>query len=78
MRAVAGVKSGQLRRWRELLGGKRGERFVVLFVVLDPYTITRASPPSWTEPGWYILIDGQQQWVAEVDIEDDSDLLEDI
>ena len=78
MSAVAGVKSGQLRRWRELLGGASDEHFVVLFVVLDPYTITRASPPSWTERGWYILIDGQQQWVAEVDIEDDSDLLEDI
>ena len=50
----------------------------MLFVVLDPYAISRASPPTWTEPGWYILIGGRQQWVAEVDIEDDSDLLEDI
>lgn len=77
MRAVAEVKSGQLRRWREL-DGLDVARVVVLFVVLDPYAISRASPPTWTEPGWYILIGGQQQWVAEVDIEDDSDLLEDI
>jgi len=74
MSAGAEVKSGQLRRWcySELDGDGRH------FVVLEPYTITRASPPSWSEPGWYILIDGQQHWVAEVDIEDDSDLLEDI
>ena len=78
MRAVAEVKSGQLRRWRELVGLDDERRVVVLFVVLDPYAISRSSPPTWTEPGWYILIGGRQQWVAEVDIEDDSDLLEDI
>ena len=50
----------------------------MLFVVLDPYAMRRASPPTWTEPGWYILIGGRQQWVAEVDIEEDSILLEDI
>ena len=69
------VETGQLRQWRELV---RERRVVVLFVVLDPYAISRASPPTWTEPGWYILIDGRQQWVAEVDIEEDSILLEDI
>ena len=69
------VETGQLRQWRELVLERR---VVVLFVVLDPYAISRASPPTWTEPGWYILIDGRQQWVAEVDIEEDSILLEDI
>ena len=75
MRAVAEVKTGQLRQWRELV---RERRVVVLFVVLDPYAMRRASPPTWTEPGWYILIGGRQQWVAEVDIEEDSILLDDI
>ena len=69
------VETGQLRQWRELVLERR---VVVLFVVLHPYAISRASPPTWTEPGWYILIGGRQQWVAEVDIEEDSILLEDI
>ena len=72
------VETGQLRQWRELVGLDDERRVVVLFVVLDPYAISRSSPPTWTEPGWYILIDGRQQWVAEVDIEEDSILLEDI
>ena len=65
------VKTGQLRRWRYTHDSGDGE----CFVVLDPYTIARASPPSWTELGWYILIDGRQQWVVEVDIEDDSEVI---
>ena len=68
------VETGQLRRW----SCERHRGVCNNFVVLDPYAISIASPPTWTEPGWYILIDGRQQWVAEVDIEDDSDLLEDI
>jgi len=74
MSAVAEVKSGQLRRWcySELDGDGRH------FVVLHPYTISRKAPTAWTEPGWYILIDGRQHWVADFDIENDSILLEDI
>jgi len=73
LREVKLVKSGQLRQWR-LNATPHGEESPV-FLVLDPYTITRATPPSWSEPGWYILIDGRQQWVAEVDIEDDSEVI---
>jgi hypothetical protein len=65
------VEVGQLRRWchSELDGVGRH------FVVLQPHTISRREPAAWTEPGWYILIDGRQHWVAEFDIENDSDLL---
>lgn len=74
MRAVAEVKSGQLRQWcfEHYIG--HGNHFVVL----HSHTISRVEPVAWTEPGWYILIDGRQHWVAEFDIEGDSDLLEDI
>jgi hypothetical protein len=37
----------------------------------------RRPGADWADHGWYILINGKQQWVYEGDIEDDSDLLED-
>ena len=48
-----------------------------VFIVLNLHTVPLPGA-AWIERGWYILIEGRQQWVAEVDIEDDSDLLEDI
>jgi hypothetical protein len=47
-----------------------------VFLVLDPYSIPLPGA-DWADHGWYILINGKQQWVYEGDIEDDSDLLED-
>jgi len=42
--------------------------------VLDPYTIPIPGS-DWTEDGWYILVNGHQQWVYEGDIEDDSEVI---
>jgi len=69
VREVALVKSGQLRQWRGVHAGEDG-----VFLVLHPYTIP-VPGSDWTEDGWYILVNGQQQWVAEVDIEDDSEVI---
>ena len=69
---MALVKEGQLRRWR---GVHEGEESPV-FLVLHPYSIPLPGS-DWADHGWYILINGQQQWVYEGDIEDDSDLIED-
>jgi hypothetical protein len=71
-REVKLVKSGQLRKWRGVHEGEDG-----VFLVLHPYSIPLPGS-DWADNGWYILIDGRQQWVAEVDIEDDSDVLEDM
>jgi len=70
-REVKLVKSGQLRKWRGVHEGEDG-----VFLVLDPYSIPIPGS-DWADNGWYILIDGHQQWVWEGDIEDDSDVLED-
>ena len=67
------VEVGQLRRWRYAHLDGDGEHFIVLNLQRRVQ-----SGAAWIEPGWYILIDGRQQWVAEVDIEGDSILLEDI
>ena len=64
------VEVGQLRRWRIPLVGVDGEHFIVLNLHTVPL-----PGAAWIERGWYILIDGRQQWVAECDIENDSDLL---
>ena len=42
-----------------------------------PYSIPLPGS-DWADHGWYILIDGRQQWVYEGDIEDDSDVIEDM
>ena len=73
-REVALVKKGQLRQWR-MNSTPHGEESPV-FLVLDPYSIPLPGA-DWADNGWYILINGKQQWVYEGDIEDDSDLLED-
>ena len=46
------------------------------FIVLERYAIPLPGA-DWVDNGWWILTDGRQQWVAEADIEDDSDVLED-
>ena len=70
------VEVGQLRRWRYTHYTHPdwdGESFIVLNLHTVPL-----PGAAWIERGWYVLIDGRQQWVAEVDIENDSDLLENI
>jgi hypothetical protein len=64
------VEVGQLRRWRYAHLARHGEHFIVLNLHTVPL-----PGAAWIERGWYILIDGRQQWVAECDIENDSDLL---
>jgi hypothetical protein len=64
------VEVGQLRRWRHAHLDWDGENFIVLNLHTVPL-----PGAAWIERGWYILIDGRQQWVAECDIENDSDLL---
>lgn len=68
------VKSGQLRQWR-MNETPHGEEAPV-FLVLDPYSIPIPGS-DWADNGWYILVNGKQEWVWEGDIEDDSDVLED-
>ena len=65
------VEAGQLRRWRYAHLDGDGEHFIVLNLHTVPL-----PGAAWIERGWYILIEGRQQWVAECDIEDDSDLLD--
>lgn len=67
------VKAGQLRQWRAN-STPYGEESPV-FLVLEPYSIPLPGT-DWNEAGWYVLVEGRQQWVYESDIEDDSDLLE--
>jgi hypothetical protein len=69
---MALVEAGQLRRWRYAHLDMDGE----FFIVLERYSIPLPGA-DWTDNGWWILTDGRQQWVAEADIEDDSDVLED-
>jgi hypothetical protein len=71
VREVALVKEGQLRRWRGVHVGEEG-----VFLVLHHYSLPLPGT-DWADDGWYILIDGRQQWVYEGDIEDDSDVIED-
>jgi len=72
VREVSLVKSGQLRQWRSVHEGEEG-----VFLVLDHYSLPLPGT-DWADNGWWILIEGRQQWVYEGDIEDDSDVLEDI
>jgi hypothetical protein len=72
MRVVALVKSGQLRKWRGVVEGEDG-----VFLVLERYALPLPGS-DWSDHGWYILIEGRQQWVYEGDIEDDSDVIEDM
>jgi len=30
---------------------------------------------DWADDGWWILVNGKQQWVYEGDIEDDSEVI---
>ena len=71
---MALVKEGQLRRWRPN-ATPHGEEAPV-FLVLHHYSLPLPGT-DWADDGWYILIDGRQQWVYEGDIEDDSDVIED-
>ena len=75
LREVKLVKGGQLRRWRATSTG-HGEESPV-FLVLERYALPLPGS-DWADEGWYILIEGRQQWVYEGDIEDDSDVIEDM
>lgn len=68
------VRAGQLRRWR---GEPPTDSEAPVFVVLHPHKIPLPGS-DWAENGWYILTEGRQCWVYEGDIEDDSDVLEDM
>jgi len=48
-----------------------------VFLVLERYALPLPGPSS-PRRTWWILVNGKQQWVYEVDIEDDSDVLEDM
>jgi len=45
--------------------------------MLHPYSIPLPGS-DWADNGWYILVNGRQEWVYEGDIEDDSDVIADI
>ena len=69
------VEAGQLRQWRPN-ATPHGEEAPV-FLVLERYALPLPGS-DWADDGWYILIEGRQQWVYEGDIEDDSDVIEDM
>jgi len=46
-----------------------------VFLVLERYALPLPGS-DWADNGWYILVNGRQEWVYEGDIEDDSDVLE--
>ena len=58
-----------------MAGHECQRRLGKVFIVLNLHTVPLPGA-AWIERGWYILIEGRQQWVAECDIEDDSDLLD--
>ena len=62
------IEAGQLRRWRGTTDGDPE-----LFLVLEQHSIP--LPGDWTDDGWWVLTD-RIQWVAQTDIEDESDLVE--
>ena len=69
------VKAGQLRQWRPN-ATPHGEESPI-FLVLERYALPLPGS-DWADDGWWILIDGRQQWVYEGDIEDDSDVIGDM
>ena len=68
MAAKTRIEAGQLRRWRGTTDGDPE-----LFLVLEQHSIP--LPGDWTDDGWWVLTD-RIQWVAQTDIEDESDLVE--
>jgi hypothetical protein len=48
-----------------------------VFLVLERYALPLPGS-DWADDGWWILVNGKQQWVYEGDIEDDSDVIEDM